>query len=61
LFAAKEPHLAGPRVLSGAELARAAKKLAKEIARQKEPPLLFAGHWVPFQDATSHFLVMGAT
>jgi len=61
LFAAKDAHLAGPRVLSGAALARAVKKLDEEIARQKEPPLFFAGHWVPFKDATSHFLVMGAT
>ncbi len=61
LFAAKDPHLAGPRVLSGAELARAAKELDQEIAQQEEPPLFFAGHRVPFEAATSHFLVMGAT
>jgi len=41
LFAAKDAHLAGPRVLSGAALARAVKKLDEEIARQKEPPLFF--------------------
>jgi hypothetical protein len=61
LFAAKNPQRVGRLVLSGPALTLAAKKLERKIAAQKEPPLFFAGHWVPFGDATSHFLVMGAT
>lgn len=60
-FAAKNPHRVGRLVLSGPLLARAAKKLERKIARQKEPPLFFAGHFAPFKDANSHFLVTGAT
>ena len=39
----------------------AAKKLERKIAAEKEPPLFFAGHFAPFGDAPSHFLVTGAT
>ena len=61
LFAAKNPCRAGRLVLSGPALALAAKKLEQKIAAQKEPPLFFGGHWAPFGDAPSHFLVTGAT
>jgi len=61
LFAAKDPRRVGREMPTRDELARRVKELNQKIAQQKEPPLFFAGHWLPFDVATSHFLVMGAT
>ena len=41
--------------------ARPRGKEQPEDAERKDPSLFFAGHWLPFEAATSHFLVMGAT
>src|SRR5512135_1172814 len=61
LFPAKDPRRVGREMPTKDELARKVKELNQKIAQQKEPPLFFAGHWLPFETATSHFLVMGAT
>ena len=61
LFPGKDSHRAGRRMLREDELARAAKELERRLEGEEESALFFAGHWLPFEVATSHFLVMGAT
>jgi type IV secretory pathway TraG/TraD family ATPase VirD4 len=61
LFATKDPHRGGRRLLEGDELKREAEKLERELRGAKDAPVFFAGHWLPFKDAVDHFLVMGAT
>jgi hypothetical protein len=61
LFPGKDSHRAGRRMLREDELARAAKELERKLEGEEDAALFFAGHWLPFEVATSHFLVMGAT
>ena len=61
LFPGKDSHRAGRRMPREDELARAAKELERRLEGEEEAALFFAGHWLPFEVATSHFLVMGAT
>ena len=58
-FPETDPHRAGRVMLRESELARAARSQPEE--EREEASLFFAGHWLPFEAATSHFLVMGAT
>lgn len=48
LFAARDPRRVGREMPTNDELARRVKELNQKIAQQKEPPLFFAGHWLPF-------------
>ena len=56
-FPETDSYRAGRVMLRESGLARA----ANNHEERDERHLFFAGHWLPFEAATSHFLVMGAT
>ena len=56
-FPETDSYRAGRVMLREGELARA----ANNDEERDDASLFFAGHWLPFEAATSHFLVMGAT
>ena len=56
-FPETDSYRAGRVMLREGELARA----ANNDEERDDGSLFFAGHWLPFEAATSHFLVMGAT
>ena len=56
-FPETDSYRAGRVMLRESELARA----ANNDEERDDASLFFAGHWLPFEAATSHFLVMGAT
>ena len=60
-FAAKDPQRIGREMQTEDDLARRVKEVNQEIEESGQDPIFFAGHWLAFEHALNHFLVVGAT
>ncbi len=60
-FAAKDPQRIGREMQTEDDLARRVKEANQEIEESGQDPIFFAGHWLSFEHALNHFLVVGAT